>query len=243
MKLIPAIDLMEGKVVRLLKGNPANKTVYSDSPLETAKRWEKAGADAMHVVDLDAALQTGRNNREVIWQIIKAVGIPVQIAGGIRSVEAVNEAFQMGADGVVLGTLAYTDPGVVAGLVKKNGSKREGKRKNRLVISVDQIAGNIMVKGWKESSGMRVFDAISQFMSMGVEEFLLTSIERDGTLQGPDAASLSSATATGAKIIASGGISSLQDVIVAKNTGCSSVILGKSIYEGRFSIERAKAIA
>jgi phosphoribosylformimino-5-aminoimidazole carboxamide ribotide isomerase len=240
VKIILAIDLMEGKVVRLVKGDPANKTIYSDSPLEIAKRWEKSGADMIHVVDLDAALQTGRNNIGIISEIIKAAELPVQVAGGIRSIEAVNEMFQMGASRVVLGTLAYKDPSAVAGLVRKNGGRKEKARK--IVISIDQIAGNVMVGGWKESTSVKVSDAISRFMSLGINEFLLTSIEKDGTLQGPDVASLSIAVTAGGKVIASGGISSLQDVIIVKNIGCSSVILGKAIYEGMLSIDRAKAI-
>lgn len=232
MKVIAAVDIMGGSVVRLVKGDPANKTVYSTDPVDTAKKWESAGADMLHIVDLDAAFANG-NNAELTAKIAEAVKIPVQVAGGIRSPEKAEEMLSK-ASRVVLGTMAYGEPEAVRKLAKKN--------LGRIVISIDQAGGKVMVKGWKESTGTRVADAISQFASMGVEEFLLTSIERDGTLQGPDVMTLAEA-AVSARIIASGGISSLEDIVKVRSAGCSSVILGKAMYDGRVSIERAKALA
>jgi phosphoribosylformimino-5-aminoimidazole carboxamide ribotide isomerase len=234
MKVIPAIDIMGGSVVRLVKGDAASKVVYSNDPVETAKKWEAAGADMLHVVDLDAAFSAGSNS-DAIFRIAEAVKIPVQAAGGIRSQEAA-EAMLSKVSRIVIGTMAYTDQDVVRKLAKKNAGK--------VVISIDQSGGNVMVKGWKESAGVKVADAISQFRSIGIEEFLLTSIERDGTLQGPDMETLAEAARRpGARIIASGGISSVVDVIRVKSVGCSSVILGKAMYEGRISVEKAKAVA
>lgn len=232
MKVIAAVDIMGGSVVRLVKGDPANKTVYSSDPVDTAKKWEAAGADMLHIVDLDAAFANG-NNAELTTKIAEAVKIPVQVAGGIRSPEKAEEMLSK-ASRVVLGTMAYGEPEAVRKLAKKN--------LGRIVISIDQAGGKVMVKGWKESTGTRVADAISQFASMGVEEFLLTSIERDGTLQGPDVMTLAEA-AVSARIIASGGISSLEDIVKVRSAGCSSVILGKAMYDGRVSIERVKALA
>ena len=232
MRVIAAVDIMGGSVVRLVKGNPANKVEYSNDPVETAKKWENVGADMLHVVDLDAAFSTGSNS-ELIAKISEAVRIPLQIAGGIRSLEKAEEVLSM-ASRVVIGTMAYREPELIKKLVKKNAG--------RVAISVDQIDGMVMVKGWKESTGKRVADAISQFLAIGVDEFLLTSIDRDGTLQGPDIKTLSDAVVY-ARIIASGGISSIEDVIRIRSAGCSSVIIGKAMYDGKVSIEKVKAVA
>jgi phosphoribosylformimino-5-aminoimidazole carboxamide ribotide isomerase len=232
MKVIAAIDIMGGSVVRLVKGDPANKVVYSSDPVDTSKKWETAGADMLHIVDLDAAFSSG-SNAELVVKITATIKIPVQVAGGIRTPEKAEEMMSK-ASRVVLGTMAYSTPEVVRKLAKKNPG--------RVVISIDQVNGKVMVKGWKESTGMKVADAISQFASMGVDEFLLTSIERDGTLQGPDVSTLAEA-AKSARIIASGGIASLEDIVKVRSTGCSSVILGKAMYDGKVSIERVKALA
>ena len=232
MKVIAAVDIMGGSVVRLVKGNPANKVEYSNDPVETAKKWETVGADMLHVVDLDAAFSTG-NNSELIAKISEAVRIPLQIGGGVRSLEKAEEMLSM-ASRVVIGTMAYREPEVIRKLVKKNAG--------RVAISVDQIDGMVMVKGWKESTGTSVAEAISQFLAIGVDEFLLTSIDRDGTLQGPDIKTLADAAMT-ARIIASGGISSIEDVIRIRSAGCSSVIIGKAMYDGKLSIEKVKAVA
>lgn len=236
MKVIPSIDLMNGNVVRLVRGDPANKVVYSDNPIETARKWEAAGADMLHVVDLDATLRTGINNNEIVFKIIDSVKIPVQVAGGIRSINAINEMFNKNAAKVVLGTIAYKEPDSIRQIAKKKIEK--------LVISIDQNNGRVMIDGWREASSYGIIDAINLFMAMGIREFLLTSIDRDGTLNGPDVMTLSLASSfANSLIIASGGISSLEDIIRVRSAGCYSVILGKAVYEGKISIERVKAIA
>jgi phosphoribosylformimino-5-aminoimidazole carboxamide ribotide isomerase len=232
MKVIAAVDIMGGSVVRLVRGNPDDKIEYSNDPVETARKWETVGADMLHIVDLDAAFSTGSNS-ELIAKISQAVRIPLQIAGGIRSLEKAEEMLSM-ASRVVIGTMAYREPEVIRKLVKKNA--------DRVTISVDQMDGMVMVKGWKESTGTTVADAISQFLAIGVDEFLLTSIDRDGTLQGPDIKTLADA-AVSARIIASGGISSIEDVIKIRSAGCSSVIIGKAMYDGKVSIQKVKALA
>jgi phosphoribosylformimino-5-aminoimidazole carboxamide ribotide isomerase len=232
MKILVAVDIMGGSVVRLVKGDHANKVAYSNDPFETAKKWEAIGADMLHVVDLDAAFSSGSNS-ELVTKIAEAVRIPVQVAGGIRSLEKAEEMLSI-ASKVVIGTMAYSEPEVIRKLVKKHPC--------RIVISIDQIDGMVMVKGWKESTGTTVADAISQFHAMGVDEFLLTSIDRDGTLQGPDIKTLTE-VAMSARIIASGGIASIGDVIRLRSAGCSSVIIGKAMYDGKVSIEKVKAIA
>jgi phosphoribosylformimino-5-aminoimidazole carboxamide ribotide isomerase len=232
MKVIAAVDIMSGSVVRLVRGNSNDKIEYSNDPVETARKWESVGADMLHIVDLDAAFSTGSNS-ELIAKISQAVRIPLQIAGGIRSLEKAEEMLSV-ASRVVIGTMAYREPEVIRKLVKNNA--------DRVTISVDQMDGMVMVKGWKESTGTTVADAISQFLAIGIDEFLLTSIDRDGTLQGPDIKTLADA-AVCARIIASGGISSIEDVIKIRSAGCSSVIIGKAMYDGKVTIQKVKAVA
>jgi phosphoribosylformimino-5-aminoimidazole carboxamide ribotide isomerase len=236
MRVIASIDLMNGNVVRLVRGDPANKVVYSDNPIETARKWETTGADMLHVVDLDATLRTGFNNNEIIFKIIDAVKIPVQVAGGIRSVQSIKEMLNKNAAKVVLGTMAYKEPDSIRQIAKKMAE--------RLVISIDQNNGRVMIDGWREITDYGIADAINLFMAMGIREFLLTSIDRDGTLSGPDVMILSLASSfANSRIIASGGVSSLEDIIRVRSAGCYAVILGKALYDGKVSIEKVKTIA
>ena len=239
MNIIPAIDILEGQVVRLVKGELQNKIVYSDNPIEIAEKLETQGADIIHVVDLDATLTTGwnnnQNNTEIILKIIDTIKIPVQVAGGIRSIDAINKMFEKKAEKIVIGTLAYKNPQVLQQLSKDKVEK--------IVISIDQNKGIVMIDGWRQPSGFKVIEAIKFFMAKGIKEFLLTTVDRDGTLNGPDLDTLSYASnVSGAKIIASGGISSIEDIIRVKNIGCSAVILGKSIYDGKIDVKKAIAV-
>ena len=236
MNIIPAIDILEGQVVRLVKGELQNKIVYSDNPIEIAEKLETQGAEIIHVVDLDATLTTGwnnnQNNTEIILKIIDTIKIPVQVAGGIRSIDAINKMFEKKAEKIVIGTLAYKNPQVLQQLSKDKVEK--------IVISIDQNKGIVMIDGWRQPSGFKVIEAIKFFMAKGIKEFLLTTVDRDGTFNGPDLDTLSYASnVSGAKIIASGGISSIEDMIRVKNIGCSAVILGKSIYDGKIDVKKA----
>ena len=235
MKVIPAVDLLDGKVVRLVKGDPSNKIVYSDDPIKTAKKWEREGADALHIVDLDATLTTG-NNTSIVNEIARQIKIPVQIAGGIRSVDFAKNLLK-NANRIVLGTLAYKDPASVGKLVKEFASER-------IVVAIDQMHGKVMIDGWRRSSGMDMLDAIEKFKQIGIRYFLLTSIDRDGTLLGPDVYTLKKACRIkNVNIIASGGISKNEDIVKVKQTGAYAVILGKALYDGKVDIKRAKEIA
>ena len=239
MNIIPAIDILEGQVVRLVKGELQNKIVYSDNPIEIAEKLETQGAEIIHVVDLDATLTTGwnnnQNNTEIILKIIDTIKIPVQVAGGIRSIDAINKMFEKKAEKIVIGTLAYKKPQVLQQLSKDKVEK--------IVISIDQNKGIVMIDGWRQPSGFKVIEAIKFFMAKGIKEFLLTTVDRDGTFNGPDLDTLSYASnVNGAKIIASGGISSIEDMIRVKNIGCSAVILGKSIYDGKIDVKKAIAV-
>ena len=235
MIVIPAIDLLDGKVVRLVKGDPDNPTVYSDNPVEVAERWAAEGAEMLHIVDLDASLQTGNNNRKMIYKIAASIQIPVQAAGGIRSVEIINEMLK-NVNKIVLGTIAFQEPELIGKMTKK--------KKGRIILAVDYRDGTVVVNGWKERTNFSIQDAIYDFQTVGITEFLLTSVEKDGTLSGLDFSSLRYAsTFPDIKIIASGGVSSLEDILRARTAGCSSIILGKALYDRRISISHARALA
>lgn len=235
MKIIPAIDLMDGQVVRLVKGDPKNKTVYSSNPLEIAKKWQSAGADMLHIVDLDATLGRG-SNLEIIKKMLSELNVPVEVAGGLRDESTILEIGKT-ADRIVLGTLAFKDKETVLKISESLGKKK-------IVISVDQIDGKIAVNGWQQSTETTLLDGMNEFLQLGFSEFLLTSISRDGTMQGPDIESLQKACSLeNANVIASGGVSGIDDIKKLKALNPYGVILGKALYENKISIEEAKKLA
>jgi len=234
MKIIPAIDLMEGKVVRLYKGDPNKKTIYSENPLEIAKKWESDGADMIHLVDLDATLGSG-SNFDSLKNIAKSVKIPVEVAGGFRNEKIVEEALGF-AQRVVIGTLAFKDKTALDRLLKTHGNEK-------LVISVDHKDGLIVVNGWQDTTKTSLIDAVNNFRKMGFSEYLSTSIVRDGTLQGPDLESLKMINEIeNVNLIVSGGISNIDDVVKVKGLNPFGVILGKALYENQVTIKEAKEI-
>ena len=234
MKIIPAIDLMDGQVVRLVQGKPESKTIYSDNPLEIAKKWEKQGADMLHIVDLDATLQLG-TNLKLVEKITKEVSIPVQVAGGLRSESIINTVLDF-ADRVVLGTLAFKEKNLVIKLREKFGQER-------LVISTDHIDGNVVINGWTSGAGINLLDAIQDYSVNEFKEFLITNVSRDGMLQGPDLQNLAIVCSQNVNVIASGGISKPSDISDVKKCNAYGVILGKALYEGKITIEEAKKLA
>jgi phosphoribosylformimino-5-aminoimidazole carboxamide ribotide isomerase len=234
MKVIPAIDLMNGQVVRLYKGDPKQKTVYSNNPIEIAKRWEANGADMLHLVDLDATLGIG-SNLLVIKKIIKELSIPIQIAGGLRDESLIMDVAKISSR-LVLGTLAFKDKKTLTKLLSYMGPKK-------IVISVDHKDGEIVIHGWQKQTGIKLLDAMTDFLEMGFSEFLLTNTSRDGTLEGPDLKFLDQACKLDANVIASGGISNIKDVKLVKEKNAFGVILGKALYENKISIEEAKQVA
>lgn len=235
MKVIPAIDLMDGQVVRLYKGDPGQKTVYSSNPVEIAKTWESAGADMLHLVDLDATLGRG-SNLELIKKILDSLSIPVEVAGGLRD-ESIVKSMSTVSDRIVLGTLAFKDVPLLKSLLNELGSKK-------IVISVDHQDGEIVINGWQKNAGIKLIDAVNEFLDMGFTEFLLTNISRDGTLEGPDLDFLEQVCKIKqANVIASGGISNVHDVKDVKEKNAFGVILGKALYENNITIKEAKEIA
>ena len=239
MKIIPAIDLMNGEVVRLFKGDPNQKTVYSNNPVEIAKKWENSGADMLHLVDLDATIGLG-DNYEILREISKNISIPVQVAGGLRDITKIANTLDF-AERVVIGTLAMQlkqseQEQILLEMITQFG-------KDRLVVSIDHIDGQIVTHGWQKNTGVKLLNATNEFVSDGFSEFLTTNVSKDGTLEGPDIMSLEQVCQiNGTNIIASGGISKLEDVDKIKKCNPYGVILGKALYEGLISIEEAKTI-
>ena len=239
MKIIPAIDLMDGKVVRLYKGDPKNKTIYSDNPVEIAKKWEFAGADMIHVVDLDATLGSGEN-LQIIQEISKNISIPLQVAGGLRSEEKISKVLDF-ASRVVIGTIAMQlkeseQENILSDFIQTFGN-------DRIVISIDHIDGKIVTHGWQNTTDLDLYDVTNEFVKYGFTEFLTTNVSRDGTLEGPDIESLKKiCEIRNCNVIASGGISKIRDVENVKMINPFGVILGKALYEGLVSIEEAKKI-
>jgi len=235
MKIIPAIDLMNGQVVRLYKGDPKQKTVYGDNPVEIAKKWEANGADMLHIVDLDATLGIG-SNLSIIKKILKEISIPVEVAGGLRDESLILDVVKI-SNRVVIGTVAFKDKELLKKLLLSLGSEK-------IVISVDHKDGEIVIHGWQDRTGIKLIDAIKEFLEMGFTEFLLTNVNRDGTLEGPDLEFLEQAcNLNKTNVIASGGISNVDDVKDVKEKNAFGVILGKALYENKISIEEAKKIA
>ena len=239
MKIIPAIDLMDGQVVRLYKGNPENKTIYSENPVEIAKKWESAGADILHLVDLDATLGNGENLK-TIQEISKNTSVPLQVAGGLRSEEKISEVLDF-ASRVVIGTIAMQlkeseQDEILGDFINTFGNER-------IVISIDHIDGKIVTHGWQTNTGIDLYDATNEFVKYGFTEFLTTNVSKDGTLEGPDIDSLKKICQNeNCNVIASGGISKMQDVVDVNQINPFGVILGKALYEGLVSIEEAKKI-
>ncbi len=235
MKVIPAIDIMDGQVVRLYKGDPKQKTVYSDNPVEIAKKWETNGADMLHIVDLDATLGIG-SNLSIIKKILEEISIPVEVAGGLRDESLILDVVKI-SNRVVIGTLAFKDKELLKKLLLSLGSEK-------IVISVDHIDGEIVIHGWQDRTGIKLIDAIQEFLEMGFTEFLLTNVRRDGTMEGPDLEFLEQAcNLDKTNVIASGGISNVDDVKDVKEKNAFGVILGKALYENKISIEEAKKIS
>jgi phosphoribosylformimino-5-aminoimidazole carboxamide ribotide isomerase len=235
MQLIPAIDLMNGKIVRLTRGEAKTAKFYENlfgTPVEAAQRWRDEGAGKLHIIDLDAAFALG-NNHAVIAEVAKNVKLPIQVGGGIRNYETAEKLFQTGITQIILGALAFNDPSAIGKIQKKFGAES-------VIVALDNKEGLIMVEGWKTATAMTVEDALEKYTALGVRRFLITSIAQDGMLTGPDLQTLSQATLyPNAKIVAAGGIGSIGDLAALKEIGVEGAVIGKALYEGRFTLKEA----
>jgi phosphoribosylformimino-5-aminoimidazole carboxamide ribotide isomerase len=226
--VIPAIDLRRGRCVRLFRGDVDAETVYDDEPVDVAKRFEADGARRLHVVDLDAAREDG-TNREVVKEICRAVAIPVQLGGGLRTIADVERAVEDGAARAILGTAAALDPGFVAESVGRVG--------DRVVVAVDVRDDRVMTHGWR-SEGPGIDEAVSALHEAGAPRFLVTSIARDGTMDGPDLPLYRRLLAlTDRPLIASGGIRRADDVWALRDLGVEACVVGKAMYSGTLRMQ------
>lgn len=233
---IPAIDILDGSAVRLRKGDYGEVTRYGDDPLDTARTWLSQGADLLHVVDLDGARRGAAVNGDVIAKIAGASEVPVQVGGGIRTVEDVDRLLDAGVDRVVIGTAAVTDPDLVDAVIDSHGA-------DALVIALDARAGEVALDGWVSGSGVSATSLASTFGGVGVVRFLVTSIEVDGTMDGPDLRLLEDvAGASTARVIASGGVGSVADLelLARRMPELEGVIIGRALYEGAFTLTEAR---
>ena len=238
MILLPAVDIRDGKAVRLVQGDFARETIYNDSPLDAARAWVEQGARSLHVVDLDGAVRGAPANLEHLRRITDAVDVPVQYGGGLRDAQSVRAALAAGADRVVIGTAAYTDAEFLDEVIETWGS--------RVIVAVDVRGGKVSVAGWtKETQGMPV-DVIERLQRRGVRRFAYTSVDRDGTLEGPDVDDLRRiGAAVRGRFIYSGGIGSLDHLralVETRLVNLAGVIAGKALYEGKFTIGEAQAV-
>jgi phosphoribosylformimino-5-aminoimidazole carboxamide ribotide isomerase len=240
MLIIPAIDLKNGKCVRLTQGRRQDVKVYDDDAIAVARRFEEAGARMLHVVDLDGAFREDESpNREVVRRIIEAVDIPVQFGGGLREVSAVEQIIGYGAERVVIGTLAAEAPEMLEKFLEMFGS--------RIAVGIDARDGQVLTRGWERQGGTSALELARRMAKMGVARLVYTDVSRDGMLEGLNIEQTCMvAKAAGIPVTASGGVASLADIErlkAASPTGVDSVIIGKALYEGRFSLEEALRVA
>jgi len=233
MELIPAVDIKDGQVVRLTRGDPSQLKSYSllGSPLSVARIWINEGAKTIHIVDLDAALGLG-TNITIVEDIVKTLDADFQVGGGIRSLDKAQSILNLGVKRIILGTMAFRDEKALIKLLENY--------KEKIVVSLDHYGREVMLKGWKVSSKIDISDAVTNFINLGVRIFLVTSIKRDGMLTSPDFKILAEMLEMrDVKVIAAGGVSKLQHLSRLKNMGVHGVVLGKALYENRFTLKDA----
>lgn len=233
MILFPAIDIRDGKAVRLLKGEYDQETRYFDDPVDAARQWADGGAEYIHVVDLDGARTGEPVNLDRVEEIAAAVDCPIEVGGGIRDLRTAGRVLDSGAARVVVGTAAMRDREFLDSLLRERGGEK-------VVVGIDARGGQVSLAGWTESSGVDVADAAAELTRRGVERFLFTPIEVDGTMEGPNIPELIRvAGATTASVIASGGVGDLAhlaDLALRAPANVEGVIVGKALFEGRFTV-------
>ncbi|MEW5766483.1 MAG: 1-(5-phosphoribosyl)-5-[(5-phosphoribosylamino)methylideneamino]imidazole-4-carboxamide isomerase [bacterium] len=235
MLIIPAIDIKKGQCVRLIQGKKNQETVYSPDPSAMARRWEAQGAELIHVVDLDGAFDGRPKNLEAVKQILAAINIPIQLGGGIRDISTIEALINLGVARVILGTKVITDPD----LIKMACDRFE----DRIVVGIDAQDGYVAIRGWQEVTASKAIPLAHQVEAMGVSRIIFTDIARDGCMSGPNFASIEKMVkGVHLEIIASGGISALEDIKKLKRIGVAGCIIGKALYEGRFDLKEAVSV-
>lgn len=236
MIIFPAIDIKDGKCVRLTQGDFDKVKIFSDKPYEMAQNWEKAGAKYIHLVDLDGALDGELKNRDTIKEILNKISIPAQIGGGIRNIERIQELLDLGISRVILGTAAIKNPEMVKEAVAKFGA-------DKIVIGIDAKNGKVAIKGWVEVTEKDGVELAIEMKKIGIERIIYTDIAKDGMMSGINIDELRNiAIKSGLKVVASGGVSSIDDIKIVKENesiGIEGVITGKAIYEGKLDLYEA----
>lgn len=239
MIIFPAIDLRDGKCVRLIQGDFDKETVYSDDPQATALKWQACGAKFLHVVDLDGAKAGSPQNLDAIKKILDAVEIPIEVGGGIRTLDDMQRLLALGVRRVILGSVAVENPALVAEAVKRFG--------DGVVVGIDARDGFVAVHGWEKSSTARVDDLAKKIVAAGVKTIIYTDISKDGMLSGVNAEIFAAlAKSSGAQVVASGGVRSIDDIANLKareSDGVVGVIVGKAIYTGALDLSAAIKLA
>lgn len=239
MLIIPAIDLREGKCVRLVEGQLDQETIYSNDPVAMAAHWQTKGAQMLHVVDLDGAFAGSLKNLDVIKEILSVLTIPVQVGGGIRNMQSVELLLELGAARVILGTSAILKPELVSEACSRYGAA--------ILVGIDGRNGQVAIEGWGVTVEKGTIELAAEMKALGINRVVFTDIRRDGTLRGPNFEAISElAIATGLKVVASGGVSTPDDLLTLKKLepyGVDSVIMGKALYAGTVTISEALAIA
>jgi phosphoribosylformimino-5-aminoimidazole carboxamide ribotide isomerase len=235
MKIIPAVDIMGGKCVRLLRGDPKKNKIYYDDPLEAAQLLEKQGVELIHVIDLDAALGFGQNI-DVIQRILENLNVKVQIGGGIRSLQKADQLLRLGSYRVIFGTAAIKHPDLVKEAVERYGSES-------IAVAIDEKNGKVSFHGWKNDSDVNYLDLAKSFEALDIGCLIFTSISVDGTLKGPQIEkTVKLIESIDIPIIASGGVAKLEDLIELSKIGVDGVIVGTAIYEKKFTLKEALEI-
>jgi phosphoribosylformimino-5-aminoimidazole carboxamide ribotide isomerase len=238
MIVIPAIDLKNGQCVRLEQGLMEKDTVYSDDPAAMARHWQDEGGELLHLVDLDGAFAGVPKNRTAIQAIVAAVDIPMELGGGIRDLETIEAYLELGIERVILGTVAKENPTLVAEACRRFPG--------RIVVGIDARDGMVAVRGWAELTAKKAIDLAKEMEDLGVTAIIYTDIARDGMMQGPNlAATAALARAISIPVIASGGVSSLDDIrrlLKIETAGLAGVITGKAIYNGSLNLREAVAL-
>ena len=232
MRLYPAIDIIDGKCVRLSQGDYSKKTTFAENPVEVAKMWQEQGGEFLHRVDLDGAKSGDMPNAELISQIAKELDIPVEIGGGIRNMEAIEKYLASGVNRVILGTVAIRNPELVKEAVSRFGEK--------IVVGIDAKNGAVAVSGWEEVSEVSALDLAKQMEGYGVKTIIYTDIATDGMLNGPNIEAMAEMAAhTSMNVVASGGVTSLEDLKRLKSTGVEGAIIGKALYTNHIKLSDA----
>ena len=236
MEIIPAIDLRNGKCVRLYQGDYGQETIFSDDPVSVALRWQSEGARRLHIVDLDGAAKGEPSNLEAIEDIMAAIDIPVQVGGGIRSIETIEQLFATGVERAIMGTVAVEKPDLVREACQRFG--------DRIIISIDARDRLVATRGWLQKSEVTASELASKMIELGVTRFIYTDISRDGTLTSPNFEAIAELLSqVNVPVIAAGGISSVYHLTRLAELGVEGAIVGKAIYTGDVKLAEAfKAI-